>query len=570
MVPPVTVKKSPPPLTTMVPDSPLEAQTPFEAKPLSSFDPMVCLALGMENETGLSNSYSVRLFGPNCLSSTSAPKVPESSPRVNLSEDLVHFNPGDNSQKFVAQNLKDFLDQLGFDQVNRLIHRGYYDISPIYDHDTSIQTLKLLINEKPEINSRQKLALEFFMYGASLNQGEADQLFGNQKDLWNSMQQLKLVVADSDQGKISYRLNNLSLSSHRLPNQELLYFFSDLPQRLQTHKDSEPSAQISGTSYILLHRLEKTYREADMDQPMGVVADFGSGTGILSLALLKMYPSIQEALAVEIDPHSINLSVFNSMLNGVEDRFRAVDNHDTKNFTQALAGRPLDMAISNPPFNVVPKGFSEEFTDFGDGGVYGLDVTQIFLAQALPVLKKGGHFIAYSILAQDSSGDFFLSKHLREKAYAGLTLNYEKLNLSELSYSSESYAKALAGYLNHHRPQSHQDPKLSSRFEQQLKDAGIAQLKPYTWVLQAQGDKTPLKISSSDISLPPLESFYGAKSPGGISFTRIQSSPQTKGGVYIQQMIRPPLLEEGLRKFFQLENGQQKDGEKFLEHLKKK
>lgn len=363
-----------------------------------------------------------------------------------MSVPLATFDLNDPQQQAVATELQRMLDGLNFDEANQTLHLGTYGISPIYDNQ--VLSMADLHPERTMLDRRQVQAIEFFMYGGLISPEEASCLFQNNLSLFGEMQNLGLIVADTDEtGSVSYRLNNLSIISHHLPNDNVIYLAVDLPERFRNIDSSKPTAQISETSYVLLlNRLEKWYKEGGVTK--GVVADFGAGTGLFVIVLLKLFPNIEEALAVEIDPQAMNLNRLNAPLNGVANRIAVVDNFEENGFSHALGERQLDFAISNPPFNVVPRGYSEQFTDFGDGGEKGLDITQIFLDQALPNLKAGGEFMLYSVLAEDPKGNYFATRLLEEECF---TVRYEHLRLDNLTYTQESYATVLADYLERNR-----------------------------------------------------------------------------------------------------------------------
>lgn len=524
-----------------------------DAQEMACFQPGAGLALGAGAEVGLEQAYSVRLFGPACLpEGYSAPLSPNRTEveAVGISQSQVRFDSGDEFQKCVARNLQSFFTRLDLDAINQAVHGKFYDVFPVYDTAVDLAQIQEKLSDLPLLSQAQKLALGFFMYGQTLNSQEMRTLFGENTELLNQLQELNIIAAEPSPRGPQYHLNNLTLITHQLPNDEILYLLADLPTHLQEYGEVHPTAQISGTSYIMLHRLERTFREGDMDTPRGVIADFGSGIGILGLAMLKMYPDIDTALGVEIDEHSMNLSRFNAMLNGVEDRYQVVDNRDEANFPTALGNRPLDLALSNPPFNVVPASLSEAFTDFGDGGDQGLDVTKIFLNQALPVLREGGRFVAYSVLAQDASDEFLLTRNLRDMGFANLSLNFEEINLPRETYNRNAYAEALVEFLASHGDVE-TGPGLVRQVAGELSRSNVDQLIPNYWTIQMGGEGRGIQVNSSRISMPVLEGPYGA---------RPQISRKALGGVFLQTLHRPGGVFESLQQVAAAPGGEDQGG----------
>jgi tRNA1(Val) A37 N6-methylase TrmN6 len=76
------------------------------------------------------------------------------------------------------------------------------------------------------------------------------------------------------------------------------------------------------------------------------VAEFGSGVGAASLALLARVPDI-DATLFEIDAALCALAAQNIARNGFSDRARAV----AQDVTASFAGGPFDHIFMNPPFN---------------------------------------------------------------------------------------------------------------------------------------------------------------------------------------------------------------------------
>ncbi|MGV3635441.1 MAG: tRNA1(Val) (adenine(37)-N6)-methyltransferase, partial [Pseudorhodoplanes sp.] len=81
-------------------------------------------------------------------------------------------------------------------------------------------------------------------------------------------------------------------------------------------------------------------------QPDERAAEFGSGVGAASLALLARVPGIDVTL-FEIDPALCALAQENIARNGFSDRARAVE----QDATAPMHSGPFDHVLMNPPFN---------------------------------------------------------------------------------------------------------------------------------------------------------------------------------------------------------------------------
>lgn len=465
---------------------------------------------------------------------------------------IATFRSDDRAQQLFARDMASFLSAIDFDESHRRLHPDTYGRTPI--EDTEITSSNQLPKD-PQVTERQRLAVSFFMYGESLSVDEIHTLFGEHTDLVGRLEDQGLMVVRPEGADVRYRLNDLSFVSHRLPNGQVMILATDIPRRLSEDSNREPSAIVSTTSFILLKRLEE---EHGRNRYRGVVADFGSGTGIQAMALLKMHPEIDEALAIEIDPHSINLSRFNAMLNSVDDRFTTVDNSNEVNFRAALADRKLDFAVSNPPFNVVPRKYASEFTDFGDGGPQGLGVTDIFLAQALPVLKPDGEFLLYSVLAKNHRGQFFATEHVRRLEGEGLSIRYDLLDdLSQYQMDRALYSEALADFLEREwvgRGQQSVGGRtretVRADLNRELEKDGVASFFPAFWTVRKRNDDTrhqEVPVAIHHRTLPAFAPLFLTPEPqrGGVrfeEFTTERTIPYSGGGERIT-FLYPPMAE---------------------------
>ena len=127
----------------------------------------------------------------------------------------------------------------------------------------------------------------------------------------------------------------------------------------------------------------------------GRFIDLCSGSGCIAISVLHNRPDLQGD-AVEISPEAFAISCENAVLNGVSDRFHAV-NGDIFKFTTE---EKYDCIISNPPYirsEVIPT-LDSSVKDYEpmralDGGESGMDFYLFILREYRNMLKNGGCFI---------------------------------------------------------------------------------------------------------------------------------------------------------------------------------
>jgi release factor glutamine methyltransferase len=117
------------------------------------------------------------------------------------------------------------------------------------------------------------------------------------------------------------------------------------------------------------------------------IADLGTGSGALVLALLSEWPNAT-AVATDIDPQALTMARGTARRLGLADRvvFVACD------YAQALRG-PFDLVVSNPPY--IPRddivGLDTDVRGYDplralDGGADGLDAYRAIAASVAPLL----------------------------------------------------------------------------------------------------------------------------------------------------------------------------------------
>ncbi|MCC7300138.1 MAG: peptide chain release factor N(5)-glutamine methyltransferase [Verrucomicrobia bacterium] len=123
-----------------------------------------------------------------------------------------------------------------------------------------------------------------------------------------------------------------------------------------------------------------------------VIADVGTGTGCIALALLAELPAA-EVVGVDVSPDALALARENAERLGLAEKFQPLEN----NLLEGFGESSLDVVVSNPPYILsdVCKTLDVSVRDFEpelalDGGADGLDLIRPLVGQAARVLKPGG------------------------------------------------------------------------------------------------------------------------------------------------------------------------------------
>ncbi len=127
-------------------------------------------------------------------------------------------------------------------------------------------------------------------------------------------------------------------------------------------------------------------------QPAIRIADVGTGTGCIALALLSEIPNA-EVTGIDISPTALALACENAKRLGLTERFHPLENNLLKGIDEAS----FHFIISNPPY--IPSGNwknldasvkGHEPRIALDGGLEGLDLIRPLIRQAAHVLRPGG------------------------------------------------------------------------------------------------------------------------------------------------------------------------------------
>ena len=311
------------------------------------------------------------------------------------------------AEEFAAR-LAVSLDETKYDQLNQQL-RSDYAVDPVPIRGI-YQVKSCLDAFSPKYITREQSALvNCFLLGVAAERSAvADALGKDGADLISEGLVLGLFVERSE-GKLS--LNRLVLTSHKLIDGSICYHFTDTPVRLLAEGDRVPLPRVylELDSYFLNAKLQS------LSPLRGVVTEYGSGSGIQLITLLKLNPEIETAIGLEIDARARNVSNFNASLNGVKDRYAVTSLPEQ--LLSLLDSRPVRLAVSNPPFipapssvevpgEQVPLDFRAVFPVEGWGGEDGLHHTSSFLRMMSPLIdREEGEIIVLSqfLVREDNS-----------------------------------------------------------------------------------------------------------------------------------------------------------------------
>jgi release factor glutamine methyltransferase len=154
------------------------------------------------------------------------------------------------------------------------------------------------------------------------------------------------------------------------------------------------------TETVVELALESLRAGGNLDRPLRI-ADLGTGSGAILLALLSELPAAQ-GYGTDISNDALQTAAANAARAGVSHRatFVACD------YAAGLSGT-FDLIVSNPPYirTADIAGLAAEVRRHDplaalDGGVDGLDAYRALIPQAVSLLAPGGHLVVEAGLGQ--------------------------------------------------------------------------------------------------------------------------------------------------------------------------
>lgn len=133
--------------------------------------------------------------------------------------------------------------------------------------------------------------------------------------------------------------------------------------------------------------LEDCLRRFLADKTIHTICDVGTGSGYIAITLGLCYPQAS-VLALDINPHAVELAKQNLRLNGVTGEVRKSDL-----FTNVSAEEMFDLVVFNPPYlpsSTLPDAQSDMRELAWAGGVEGAEITSRFLSLVIDHLTIGG------------------------------------------------------------------------------------------------------------------------------------------------------------------------------------
>jgi hypothetical protein len=376
--------------------------------------------------------------------------------------------------KELAKALRDVFREVYFDQVNHDLrlpeYGGDYQMRPFplpacpVDAHTMKVRLRDAVRQSratddAKLARRILHAFAFFMFGEPLNRIALDEVFGRAADasIDNGLD-VGLFVAAPGQ---TLRMNGLSLFSRQLRNGEVIYIFADTPPHFES-RIAEPRVYIGADSYELMDHV------SEIAPLSGYCVEMGSGSGVQMIAALKQHPAIVKTIGKERDRRAIHVSLFNAVLNGVEDKVMIAGEDNA--LSSLLEDQTASFAMTNPPFLALPDwididpqdlpalstgmntratdhGFQadlrELFPEAGWGGEDGLQVTKQFVRTLFPVLSARSQVAIYSQFAGDERGPALLQDYIQK--IGGFSFAFEPVKPRSLAVMDPERTRVMEG-----------------------------------------------------------------------------------------------------------------------------
>jgi release factor glutamine methyltransferase len=124
------------------------------------------------------------------------------------------------------------------------------------------------------------------------------------------------------------------------------------------------------------------------------IADLGTGTGAILLALLSELPNAR-GVGTDVDPNALGVARRNAAQLGLAERSEFLQG----DYGTTLAG-PFDLVVSNPPYIATSEiaTLDREVRDHDprlalEGGIDGLDAYRAIAADAKRLLAPSGHLL---------------------------------------------------------------------------------------------------------------------------------------------------------------------------------
>jgi methylase of polypeptide subunit release factors len=251
------------------------------------------------------------------------------------------------------------LDDFGYDHLLRAV-RGSYPLTPFPPYVEFRQRLRAL-------NPSERAWFDLLLLGRPLPRTAVEDALG--VELTGDLEAL---------GVLRTKGNRLATPGLGLTSFDGTYAVASLPRRYPTCSDRKRRAYIGPESYLLAHFLPAPRSSSALD--------LCSGSGFLALQLANRSDRV---VAVDIDPISVAVGRFNSILNGLDSTI------DTRHgdLWQPVAEETFDVIVFNAPWVVTPAGFPS--ATFRDGGPDGMSLLGPIFDGLATHLGRHGSAVCY-------------------------------------------------------------------------------------------------------------------------------------------------------------------------------